>query len=360
MQLNAAKLFSQLVVVLTKTKICSIFLSTNEQLCYTHFSYKSEEGMLSEGKAFGGSWSIEKLECIEGYLLSYLKVFKNQPWADLWYIDAFSGEGIQKLKTGFANAVRSSDETDADEQLAAFTMGSSLRAIEASKRSEEDGMRGFAHLVFIELDEDKLSALRLRIADEHPDYLDRCEFLQGDVNEVLPKRLHSIPWERARGVAFIDPYATQMEWLTVEAFKGTRCDFWMLFPLSAIMRMLPRSHMPGDEWAAKLTRVFGDEGWKAVYNERRQLSLFGDADPYERESGVNGLLEYATQRYEEVFPGVWGPGILRTTQNSPLFALYAIVPNESEQAIKISGRIAKHLLSQIEGTDRPWHEDHHT
>ena len=305
---------------------------------------------MGEGKAFGGSWSIEKLECVEGYILSYLRVFKNQGWADLWYIDAFSGEGIQKLKGLSADGSPLDDDLDAEEQAAVFTIGSSLRAIQASKRREGEGGRGFAHFVFIELDQAKLDALRRRVADAHPDYLHRCSFLQGDVNEVLPMLLNRIPWRTARGVAFIDPYATQMEWQTVEAFRGTCCDFWMLFPLGAIMRLLPLSHMPNEEWAAKLTRIFGDDGWKAVYSEKRQLSLFPEEDPYERESGIDALLAYATERYRQVFPEVCGPGVLRTTQNSPLFALYAIVPNESSKARRASSNIANHLITKIQDT----------
>lgn len=313
----------------------------------------AEGGTLSDSKVFGGSWSIEKLECVEGYLLSYLKVFKNQDWADLWYIDAFSGEGIQRLKELPESDSLLNEGLDVDEQAAVFTIGSSLRAVQASKKNEGEGGRGFSHFVFIELDKAKLDALRCRIAEAHPDYLHRCSFLQGDVNEVLPMLLNRIPWKTARGVAFIDPYATQMEWQTVEAFKGTRCDFWMLFPLGAIMRLLPRSHRPNEEWTVRLTKVFGDEGWKIIYSEKRQLSLFPEVDAYEREPGIGELLAYATERYKQVFPGVCGPGILRTTQNSPLFALYAIVPNESSSARRVSSSIANHLIRQIQSTSRP-------
>jgi len=74
----------------------------------------------------------------------------------------------------------------------------------------------------------------------------------------------------------------------------------MLFPLGAIMRMLPRSHRPNEEWATKLTKIFGDEGWEVVYSEKKQLSLFPEADPYEREPGIDALLKYATERYKQV------------------------------------------------------------
>ena len=76
---------------------------------------------------FGGSWSMRKLECVQSYLDAYLKVMLNQSWADLWYIDAFSGDGMQKFKptTEFDSTVSLLEDYD---QIRGFTDGSALRA----------------------------------------------------------------------------------------------------------------------------------------------------------------------------------------------------------------------------------------
>lgn len=303
-----------------------------------------------EHNVFGGKWSLDKLSCVGQYVRQYLMVMQNQSWADLWYIDAFSGEGVQYLKSqsSLLDSANTENVSVDENQAALFTVGSSLRAIEASVNRESAGGRGFNHFVFIELDAQKLSLLEARIKERFPECHGRCEFICGDVNQALPALLRHIDWSRSRGVAFIDPCATQLEWATLASLRGTCCDTWVLFPLSAIFRMLPVGEMPPEEWSRRLDIIFGDPGWREMYHERSQLSLFSDEMSYERERGVEGLLAYATKRYKQAFPGVWGPAVLRTSVNSPLFALYGIVPNESESAQRISGRIANHLLKPIE------------
>ena len=48
-----------------------------------------------------------------------------------------------------------------------------------------------------------------------------------------------------RGVLFLDPFATEVEWSTIEKIAGFKAlDTWILFPVSAITRMMPRSKNP--------------------------------------------------------------------------------------------------------------------
>ncbi len=306
---------------------------------------------MARHESFGGQWSITKLQCVENYLQAYLMVLQNQNWAELWYIDVFSGEGVQYLKVRKHMNEQYEETSDAvtdDECVGQFTLGSSLRAIEVSIKRVKNGGRGFDHFVFIELNNDKLDALRYRINQDYPDYLERCRFVCGDANVELPKILKQIDWSTSRGVSFVDPFATEMTWESLSSFKATCCDFWLLFPLHAIIRMLPTGDMPSKEWSRKLGLVFGNDDWRELYSERKQLSLFQDGPSYERTQGVNKLLEYATACYKKAFPGVWGPAVLRSRTNAPLFALYAIVPNGSGTALGASGRIARHLISQIQ------------
>ena len=75
-------------------------------------------------------------------------------------------------------------------------------------------------------------------------------------------------WLRWRGVLFLDPFATEVEWRTIEKIAGFKAlDAWMLFPVSAIVRMLPRSKRPDDitgGCVTRLTKVFGDESWREL------------------------------------------------------------------------------------------------
>ena len=48
------------------------------------------------------------------------------------------------------------------------------------------------------------------------------------------------------GVLFLDPFATEVEWATIEKIASFNAlDTWILFPISAITRMLPRSKNSG-------------------------------------------------------------------------------------------------------------------
>ena len=51
---------------------------------------------------FGGQWTEEKLDILEGYLDAYTTVLKNQPFS-LVYLDAFAGEGLWSPRVGYSS-----------------------------------------------------------------------------------------------------------------------------------------------------------------------------------------------------------------------------------------------------------------
>ena len=297
---------------------------------------------------FGGAWSVKKLECVENYLESYLTAMSKQSWAKLWYIDAFSGDGYQRLRS---QQIDEGSLTLFDmECLSELLKGSAIRAIRLSQEREKAGHRAFEHFAFLEFDETKMHSLENTIAEEYPDQFGKCRFLLGDANSTLPDLLSKLNWRYNRAVTFVDPCATQLKWSTVEAFNGTCSDVWLLFPLSAVLRMMPKGSVPSGGLAKSLDELFGTSSWRSMYQkqEHDQLCLFGDSDcGWHRESGIDDLVEFATERFKEVFPEVNGPAILRTEKNSPLFALYSMVANESAQAKKVSRGISTDLIKKI-------------
>lgn len=305
---------------------------------------------------FGGPWSREKLDCVQSYIKSYLQVMKKQNWADLWYIDAFSGNGLQRMKAidGTPAPERLFSSDDYSEEVKGFITGSSLRAIEASMESHEAGCASFQHYIFIELNENKLNDLRKRIEANYPEEIPKCKFIPQDVNEALPEVLENINWKYERGVCFIDPFATQLQWSSMESFRRTKADVWLLSPLSAIIRQLPCNRMPGEAICDRLDHIFGDEGWRGLYHEPeiQQPTLFEIEEPSEqqfvREHGDEELTAYITQRLESVFPGVFGPAILKTGNNAPFFLLYGLVANGSSKAIGAAGRIMRSLINSLD------------
>ena len=283
--------------------------------------------------AFGGDWTWEKLGILEAYLDAYTTALKNQGF-DLVYVDAFAGTGRIMRDSGPGY------ETDEGDSRS-FIMGSAERALRVNDRQ-------FDRLVFVEKDASRYRQLR-ELCDRHPSR--NTQPLLGDANTFLGdlKRSEYGNW---RGVLFVDPFGTQLAWETVERVAQLeRLDMWLLFPVGAIGRMLPRSRNPDEvepKWADRLNTVFGGNYWRRLYSLSPQQSLFGD-EIMERKRGVQGLLSIYKDRLREAF----GERVLNesrtltNSKNSPLFEFIFCVGSPSEKAIRAAKRIARHLVRDI-------------
>lgn len=232
---------------------------------------------------FGGTWTQEKLEILKKYLDSYTTALKEQPFR-LLYIDAFAGTGRVGQETP------DPDQNDRRK----FIDGSASVALSIENKS-------FDELIFIEKDEDKCSKLE-RLREDRPDRNIRIE--KADANQYLRNLQRN--WRTCRGVLFLDPFGAQVDWSTIEAIAGYKAlDTWILFPTSAITRMLPRSRMPDDispQRAHTLTRVYGDESiWRAMYEESGQGELFNNERRIERDAGAKRLLNIYKGRLGKLF-----------------------------------------------------------
>ena len=208
--------------------------------------------------AFGGDWTETKLTILGGYLDFYTTALKKLPFK-LVYIDAFAGDG--KINLG------SDADPDALDRKA-FIAGSAERALLV-------GNRPFDCMVFVEADLERATRLK-RLRRQHPERV--IDVVNTDSNEFLT-RLRQTEYGNWRGVLFLDPFGTQIDWATIESIaKLERLDMWLLFPVSAIGRMLPLSQVPGDvtpAWETCLTRVYGGESWRELYAHDAQGNLFG-------------------------------------------------------------------------------------
>ena len=232
---------------------------------------------------FGGNWTTRKLDILESYMDAYTTALKKQGFR-LMYIDAFAGEGRIGLRD--------------DDDGVQFLSGSVTRALKIEDRP-------FDRLVFVEKNPARYRELE-RLRKRHPRREIRVE--NRDANDYL--RTLRENWNQWRGVLFLDPFATQVEWSTIESIADFKAlDTWLLFPVSAIMRMLPNTRTPEDvsaEWEARLNLVYGDESWKDLYRERKQGNLFGELK-YERDPGVDGLMEI----YKNNLPNLFGERLNR-------------------------------------------------
>lgn len=268
-------------------------------------------------QAFGGAWTLLKLEVLEKYLNFYINVMKNKKFK-LCYIDAFAGSGEVKVR-GIGPIP-----------------GSSLRAIDYP----------FKRFIFIDSNEDYIKILSENIRRKKPSL--NPEFIMGDCNELLAT-INSINWYEMywRGVIFLDPYAMNLKWSSLEAIARTKVfDVWYLFPLSAVNRLLRKDGEIFESHRQKINDIIGTEEWeRELYRESLQMTMFGEPD-VERVS-IDGIASYWNRRLKTIFPGVAErPLILRNPENnSPLFLLCFAVSNRSPDAIRISLKAADHILT---------------
>lgn len=275
---------------------------------------------------FGGEWTQTKLNIFTNYLEAYLKALKNQKF-DKIYIDAFAGTG--KIVT----------------QEGEMLEGSAKCALQASIL--------FDHYYFIEADKQKWLELQEMIQNEFSAISNRITVLHGDANELLLDILEQIDWRYSRGLLFLDPCATEVNWSTLISVANTKAiDLWYLFPFSALNRLLKKDGNLDTTWADCIDRLLGDTGWrKEFYKQDSQQNMFDilEEEPKDRlvkKANTDKIREYILARLRTLFEGVSkNSRILRNSKGSPLFLFCFAVSNPSAKAQALAMKIADHILN---------------
>lgn len=285
---------------------------------------------------FGGAWTEEKLGILRHYLGAYTTALKNQPF-ELVYVDAFAGTGYRQI-----------EQTEAQElidirsqETMGFLDGSARMALEIDDKP-------FDRCVFVESDPAKcveLEALR----EDHPKRA--IEVIKGDANEVLQRWCCDQDWSRQRAVLFLDPFATQVRWNTIQAVARTRCiDTWTLFPVGAIQRLLPKDRGPeriAAQWRERLDSVFGSSDWQRVFYQRKDdVTLFGKEEQDRKIATAEVILDFFISRLEEEFAATCREyRVLCNSKKSPLFGFCFAASNP--QGAPTATRIARHILENL-------------
>ena len=292
--------------------------------------------------AFGGNWTRDKLRILEDYLKAYTTVLKNQSFR-LWYVDAFAGTGYVNLDSGnVAQSRLSILGGEGDDETANILKGSARLAIEVDDRPFDEFIfieQNFEYAIELSKLNREFNGRSIRIVpDDANKFLpDWCD----DKNQQL-----GTPWRGERAVIFLDPFATEVDWQTVQIISETKSvDLWILFPLSALTRMLPTDREPDEANIAGLNRVFGSQEWQAeLYRTQVQQTLFGDEAQVVR-NDQQAIVDLYLAKLREVFPAVSNnPRWFRNSRNSPLFALMFAAANEKGGPIAL--RIANDLLNR--------------
>ncbi len=290
---------------------------------------------MTQQVVFGGEWTQQKLQVLSKYLRAYRKIFEKNERARYFqtsYVDAFAGTGViprPEIEGTLAELLPPIAEAEAE-----FRKGSVRRALEVEPP--------FHRYIFIERDRikcEELSSLQVEFPDR------RIDVINGDANDALLKWCTEIDTKRERAVVFLDPFGASVEWRAIEAIASTRAvDLWILFPYSALNRMLTRDRRPSQSWCEKLTRVFGTAEWEnQFYSSSSTPSLLFPDQQVEsvyKKAGRDSVIRFFAQRLKTVFPEVPQPGPLFNSR-SLLFVFFFAANN------KIGAKIASDLLRKL-------------
>lgn len=192
------------------------------------------------------SWTEEKLIILESYLDAFAKATKR---AGGWYaLDLFAGPGLNWSE--IRDSARDSSPTialkagspEAIKVVAAESYPKSFEALQARTRQ----------------------------------YGDRIQLFNGDANELISEMLAQIP-KKAPTFAFLDPEGSELDWQTIKVVSDhkrnhspTKIEQLILFPTdTGFMRLTPG-------YPEKVTRIFGHEEWRPIYERRQAGQITAD------------------------------------------------------------------------------------
>jgi three-Cys-motif partner protein len=285
---------------------------------------------------FGGNWTTEKLEVLSKYLRAYCKIFKsnkNAQYFETIYVDAFAGTGYRRVDTT-NDLVLLPDLDQQDTQK--YLKGSAVIALECEP--------SFDQYIFIEHKTVHIAELE-QLKIKYPNHAVTVK--QGDATINLRKLIENTSWKKHRAVVFLDPYGMQVDWSLIEVIAKTQAiDLWLLFPLGmGVNRLLTRQNEPPQEWADRLTRIFGTDSWRnEFYANRVQPTLFGEEEVRSiKTADFDSIGQFMINRLKTIFPGVAPkPLALLNSRGNPLYLLCFAAGNPKGAPTAL--KIAKHLL----------------
>ena len=286
---------------------------------------------------FGADWTKRKLNILTKYLAAYNTALKNKPFTRV-YVDAFAGTGYRELRQREYHMPHLFEDV-MQEDAQRFLKGSATRALEVKP--------GFHRYLFIEIDSAKAAELE-KLKVKYPNQADRIQVVCDDANKAVADYCARENWRSVRAVMFLDPFATQVRWATIQKVAATKAvDLWYLFPLMAVNRLLARN--PTKACRDRLDEILGGREWLPAFYGHRRRGFFPDPEGgVAKACNMQGIGDYFRSLLAGVFAGVASTRcVLENRRGSPLFQLFFAVGNPKPQAKDLALRIAEHLLKKM-------------
>lgn len=296
---------------------------------------------------FGGEHTDEKLKILSLYLDFYTTALKATPTPEqpfrLIYVDPFCGSGYW--------APRGNDHAREGSPLIALAIDD----------------RPFDVLLFNDDDGKNIKALRTVVDRDYPtrDVRYSSENAETFLLKICPTLSKTIN-PLGRGVIFIDPFATELSWASIESIAATETlDMILLFPRSALTRSSPNRLRRGcgNPFEATYNRVFGDTSWRKLYDEEfvewfeatqiaktsqnPRLFEISELEPnpeFEFRAHASAISYLYREKLKTVFAEVSDTYAVLETNGSPLFEVHFAVSNPDPRAGELAQRGANYIL----------------
>ena len=286
-----------------------------------------------------GPWAEEKLDCLRKYLEAYTTILKDQNFKGYFYIDAFAGPGLLKLRAREERSpvqkslLETAGYAANDEGKETYLAGSPRIALGIENR--------FTDYVFVEQDPVRIDRLK-DLEAEFSSNQTRIHIREQDCNAYLRKLISDMndKWSQWRGIVFLDPFGMQVPWNTIVELGATRAvEVLINFPVGmAIQRLLKRSGQFTGKEKSKLNGYFGTDEWYDLLYKYK-TDLIGQQVEKVQESG-DLLVRWYRKRLKEIFGYVTEAREIQSTTGRPLYYLIFAGPNE------VGAKIASHVLKQ--------------
>lgn len=294
----------------------------------------------TQHKGWGGDWTEEKLDCFEKYVRAYLTIMNKHRDKFNWkllYFDGFAGCGDRQITCEEETSVSLFGDEEFDTKELQVYQGAAERVLKIEK-----DMRGFDYYYFIDMYEENLTHLELKLAK----YQTKGQkvYRPGDANSwilELVNYLKSHP--KTKVLCLLDPFGMNIQWKSIVAIAGTGVDLWILVPTGIIVNRLIQNNGKL-RYPDKLEEFFGLPEQAISDRFYRVEKIPGDlfSNEHKEVRKVKNVIQEIAQLYKEQLGNLFEyitskPLTLLNSKGVPIFHFFCTSNNLT--AVKIAQQI---------------------
>ena len=294
----------------------------------------------TQHKGWGGDWTEEKLDCFEKYVRAYLTIMNKHRDKFNWkllYFDGFAGCGDRQITCEEETSVSLFGDEEFDTKELQVYQGAAERVLKIEK-----DMRGFDYYYFIDMYEENLTRLELKLAK----YQTKGQkvYRPGDANSWILELLNYLKSHpKTKVLCLLDPFGMNIQWKSIEAIAGTGVDLWILVPTGIIVNRLIQNNGKL-RYPDKLEEFFGLPAQAISDRFYREEVIPGNlfSNEHKEVKKVKNVIPEIAQLYKEQLGNLFEyvthePLTLLNSKGVPIFHFFCASNNLT--AVKIAQQI---------------------